>query len=131
MRTHLRVLAALEMAFGVFGILIGLGIFLLFGGIAALVGMAGGDEGRFIAIPILGTIGTVIMLVALLLSLPQLLAGIGLWLEYEWGRILSIVVCALSLFNVPFGTALGVYGLWVLLSRESTAILDHRATPGR
>ena len=26
-------------------------------------------------------------------------------------------------------TALGVYGLWVLLSRESTAILDHRTAP--
>jgi hypothetical protein len=131
MRTHLRILAALEMIFGAFGILIGLGIFLLFGGIAAIVGVASGDEGKFIAIPILGTIGTVILVVALLLSLPQLLAGIGLWLEQEWGRILSIVVCALSLFNVPIGTALGIYGLWVLLSPESTAILNHRTSPGR
>ena len=131
MRTHLRILAALEMVFGAFGILVGLGVFLLFGGIAAIVGVAGGDEGRFIAIPILGTIGTVILLIAALLSLPQILAGIGLWMEYEWGRILSIVVCALSLFNVPFGTALGVYGLWVLLSPETAAIVDHRPVAGR
>ena len=131
MRTHLRILAALEMVFGAFGILVGLGVFLLFGGIAAIVGVAGGDEGRFVAIPILGTIGTVILVIATLLSLPQILAGIGLWMECEWGRILSIVVCALSLFNVPFGTALGVYGLWVLLSQETAAIMDHRPAPGR
>lgn len=125
MKTHLKVLAVLEMAFGAFGILAGLGLFALFGGIAAMVNAAG-DEGKFIAIPILGTIGTVLMALLMLLSLPQLLAGIGLWMETEWGRILSIIVCALSLLNVPFGTALGVYGLWVLLSRESAAIVDQR-----
>jgi hypothetical protein len=119
------------MVFGALGLMAGLGLFLLFGGIAAIVNMAA-DEGRFIAVPILGTIGTVLMGLLVLLSLPQLLAGIGLWFEQEWGRILSIVVCALSLFNVPFGTALGVYGLWVLLSRESTAIVDHhRAASGQ
>jgi len=37
----------------------------------------------------------------------------------SWARILAIVMAFIALFNVPFGTAIGVYTLWVLLPRES------------
>jgi hypothetical protein len=30
--------------------------------------------------------------------------------------MLTIVLSAIELLHVPFGTALGIYGLWVLLS---------------
>ncbi|MBV9216085.1 MAG: hypothetical protein JO053_07910 [Acidobacteria bacterium] len=32
------------------------------------------------------------------------------------GRTLGIIVCILALFSFPFGTALGIYGLWFLFS---------------
>jgi hypothetical protein len=32
---------------------------------------------------------------------------------------LTIVLSVLDLIHVPFGTALGIYGLWVLLSQGS------------
>jgi hypothetical protein len=43
-------------------------------------------------------------------------AGLGLLQRQEWGRMLAIVLGVISLFNIPFGTALGVYTLWVLVS---------------
>ena len=30
-----------------------------------------------------------------------------------------IVLSAINLINIPFGTVLGIYGLWVLLTRET------------
>ena len=39
-----------------------------------------------------------------------------------WARILGIVLSALHLLNVPFGTAVGIYGLWALLNRETEAL---------
>jgi hypothetical protein len=30
-----------------------------------------------------------------------------------------IVLSALDLFNIPLGTALGIYGFWVLLNKET------------
>ena len=39
-------------------------------------------------------------------------------------RILAIVLSALHLFNFPFGTIAGVYGLYVLLSEEGVAVLQ-------
>jgi hypothetical protein len=63
----------------------------------------------------------------MLLSLPGLIAGIGLVKFRPWARILGIVISALDLLSVPFGTALGVYGLWVLLSTETEALFRQSA----
>jgi hypothetical protein len=49
-------------------------------------------------------------------------AGWGLLNRQSWARPLAIVVAVISLFfQIPFGTALGVYTLWVLLPAHSEA----------
>ena len=60
------------------------------------------------------------------LSLPGIIAGIGLLKLQPWARILAIVISALNLLNVPIGTALGVYGLWVLLQAETERLFAQR-----
>jgi hypothetical protein len=42
-------------------------------------------------------------------------AGWGLMHREPWARTLTIVLAFIALFHVPFGTALGIYTLWVLL----------------
>jgi len=37
----------------------------------------------------------------------------------DWARTIALVVGFVALLNVPLGTALGVYTLWVLLPRQS------------
>ncbi|HXR17021.1 MAG TPA: zinc ribbon domain-containing protein [Terriglobales bacterium] len=47
-------------------------------------------------------------------------AGWGLLQREPWARTVAVVLAFPSLFfNVPFGTALGIYTLWVLLPAES------------
>ena len=46
-------------------------------------------------------------------------AGWGLLARQPWARMLAIIFGAFSLIDIPFGTALGVYTLWVLLPAES------------
>lgn len=46
-------------------------------------------------------------------------AGWGLLQRESWARVLTLVLAFLSLFNFPFGTALGVYSMWVLLPAQS------------
>ena len=50
-----------------------------------------------------------------------LLAGWGLWERQPWARMLAIVLGVISLVEVPFGTALGIYTLWVLMPAQSEA----------
>lgn len=48
------------------------------------------------------------------------LTGWGLLNRQPWARMLAIVLGVISLFfHIPFGTALGVYTLWVLLPAHS------------
>jgi hypothetical protein len=47
------------------------------------------------------------------------IAGCGLLQRQEWARILALVVGFLALLNVPIGTAIGIYTLWVLLPTQS------------
>jgi uncharacterized membrane protein (DUF2068 family) len=51
-------------------------------------------------------------------------AGWGLLERQGWARILAIVLAFLSLLHFPFGTALGIYTLWVLL--PSTSEMEYR-----
>ena len=46
-------------------------------------------------------------------------AGWGLLERRPWARMLAIVLGCLGLIDMPFGTALGIYTLWVLLPAKS------------
>lgn len=54
-----------------------------------------------------------------LLAAGGVFVGLGLTQKRPWARAAAIVLGVLALFHPPFGTALGVYTLWVLLSDES------------
>ncbi len=47
------------------------------------------------------------------------LCAIGLLQKYSWARMLALVLGGLNLLYPPFGTALGIYTLWVLLPAQS------------
>jgi hypothetical protein len=64
---------------------------------------------------ILGAIGVVWALSGLL----GILAGWGLLDRQPWARMLAIVLGCIALIHIPFGTALGIYTLWVLLPQQS------------
>jgi len=73
---------------------------------------------------LLTTIGIIVLAKAAL----GFLAGWGLMQCESWGRILAIVLAFISLFNIPFGTAIGVYTLWILLPAPSQQEYDAIAT---
>ena len=129
MRSHIKALGILHLVHAGLAVLFGLCMMLLFGGIAALVGIAGHDRDSAAAVPVLGAIGSLIMVVAFVLALPKIAAGIGLLYCQNWARILTIIISIIGLMDFPFGTALGVYGLWVLLSPEGTALFTAQPRP--
>ncbi len=48
-----------------------------------------------------------------------IIAGWGLLERQPWARMLAIVLGCFNLLDMPFGTALGIYTLWVLLPARS------------
>ena len=118
METHVKVLGALNIAFGVLGLFGAIALVLIFGSAASIAG-ASGDPDAAIAIPIIGITGMALVAFLVVLSVPGIIIGIGLLNLRPWARIAGIVVSILSLMLIPFGTVIGVYGIWVLFSKET------------
>ena len=56
------------------------------------------------------------------------IVGWGLLQRESWARIIALVLAFISLFNIPFGTAIGVYTMWVLLPGQSQQEYDALVT---
>lgn len=61
-----------------------------------------------------------------------LFGGVNAWIGSrlragkDWARAFAIVLAVVNLVLVPFGTALGIYTLWVLLHRASQILPEQR-----
>jgi len=111
MEKHINVVAALHIGLSVLTIIIGLLLYV----VLFFVGdIADDNEAQFV----LGIIANVLIIFFMVLSIPGIIAGIGLFKRKEWARILALIISVLDLFNFPFGTAVGVYSIWALVQPE-------------
>src|SRR5437763_6242941 len=101
MDTHVKVLAVLYIVLSALGTLVAFVIATVFSvaGVATAAGPSRGDAA--IALSIIGLAGTALSVFLLVVSLPGLVAGIGLLKYKPWARILTIVLSALNLINFP------------------------------
>ncbi len=123
MTTHVKVLGTFFIVFGAFYVLLAFGSSLFMGMAATFVGAQGGDDAA-IGATVLGLAGTTLFAFWLCLGIPGIVTGIGLLKRKRWARILGIVLSAIRLIQVPIGTVLGAYGLWVLFSEETEALFE-------
>jgi hypothetical protein len=62
----------------------------------------------------IGGLWPVVAVATVFAAALALIAGFGLLNRRPWGRIVAIIAAILALLKFPFGTALGIYTLWVL-----------------
>lgn len=56
------------------------------------------------------------------ISIPTIIAGIGLLNNQPWALIMSLILGCLKLFSFPIGTAIGIYAIWIYVeSNKETA----------
>ena len=127
MAQHVKILGILHIIFGALGVMAAVVVLLIFGGLAGIVGVSGQSQDSAVAVPIMGAIGGIIAVFLLIVSVPGLAAGIGLLQFKSWARILTLILSGLDLLSVPIGTALGIYGFWVLLNRETEMLFSGAA----
>ena len=122
MATHVKVVAVLYIALGALNLLAAARSAFPLGLAATIVGRRG-EPNAAVAMPIIGITGTALVGFLLLLSIPTIVTGVGLLRHREWARIAGIVIAALAIFHFPFGTAIGIYGLWTLLNGETARLM--------
>lgn len=124
MDTHVRVLGVLYVALGALGLIAAALAMIGLGGAAGIITASADPDEAALAVPILSIVGTALVIFLFAFSLPAVLTGIGLLYFKAWARILGIVLSAISLLGFPWITILGIYGLWVLFSRETERLFS-------
>ena len=115
MEKHVNVVAALHIGLSIFGISIALIV-------AIILNFAGSFITDPTAVKIVPIITGIVVWVVIFFSIPGIIAGIGLFRRKEWARILTLILSVIKLMNIPIGTAVGVYSIWVLVQYETTAL---------
>jgi hypothetical protein len=132
MRDHIKILGILNIVMGSLTALGGLVVMLFLGGMASILAMGVGDasdaENARVAAPLVGLFGGAITIFLLAWGALTILGGWGLLKYKPWSRILMIILSGISLIHFPIGTALGIYGLWVLLNDQSRQLLESGGT---
>src|SRR5688500_3471538 len=119
MRSHLRLLGILQLTWGTIGLLLGAALLLLSVGALAIGIMETGD--RVAAGVTAFTFG--LFAAALLVGgAANAWAGRALRRHEPAGRTAVLWLSVPNLFVLPFGTALGIYALWVLLHNEARSM---------
>ncbi|HEV2388775.1 MAG TPA: DUF2127 domain-containing protein [Candidatus Acidoferrales bacterium] len=116
---HLPVLAILWMIYAALRLVGGAGaVFVGSTFLPHIFGMGFGFPHFFIPRLVTG-----IGMILLVYGAVSFAAAWGLWQREPWARVVILVLGIIALINIPFGTALGIYTLWVLMPQE--AALDY------
>lgn len=117
METNVKIIGWLHIVLNVLALVAGLCVSaLVLGG-----GLISQDD---TAITVTAIVALVLAGFFVFLAIPGLVAGIGLLSFKNWARILAIILAVLNLMNIPIGTALGVYTLYVMLDDETSALFN-------
>lgn len=111
MERHINIVAAIQLGFSILGIILGIFVYILLFVIGGFV-----DESQ--AQTVIFVIAKIAFAFIILLSLPGIVAGIGLLKKKEWARILSLILGVIDLINFPLGTAIGIYTIWAMVQPE-------------
>lgn len=116
MQGHVRILAIVYVIYSLLGLIGSVGLLAALTAIGAflsrVLGVTPGVD-RLLQ-GLIGSLG----LLMVLESVAGLIAGFGLMQYRPWARTLTILLSVINLLHIPFGTAIGLYGLWVLISAE-------------
>jgi hypothetical protein len=124
MKKHVQVLGYLNITFGALGLIAGIIIFFILIGAGLIATVAAEGDKGILAMNILSIIAVFVMGFFFLLSIPGIIAGIGLLQFKKWARILTIILAFFGIFNIPFGTALSIYTFWVLFNGETDELFS-------
>ncbi len=118
MHSHLRLLGILQLTWGAIGLLLGGATLLLAIG-AMAIGLM--DTGERVAAGVTALTFGIFAAALIIGGAANAWAGRALRRGQAAGRSAVLWLSVPNLFVLPFGTALGVYALWVLLHNESRA----------
>jgi len=124
MSSHVDLVGILFIIWGLLTALVGLSTLALGVGAIALIASRATGEGGQVAAGITAAAFTALALIAMLWGFAHVIVGVPLRRRRHWSRVLALMLGSVDLLLLPYGTALGCYTLWVLLSERGKALFE-------
>jgi uncharacterized membrane protein YozB (DUF420 family) len=128
MPSHVDFLGVLFIIWGLLTTLVGVSTLALgIGAVALIVSASRGGGGGQVAAGMTAAIFTTLALIAIVWGMAHVIVGVPLRRRRARARFAALMLGSVDLLLLPYGTALGAYALWVLLSEHGKAVF---AEPG-
>lgn len=113
MESHKRILGILYIVSGMMHLIGMLLLSLLFSLFFPMIFEHAEVDDQWVLVWIVPFIRAIAAIVIILIAIPSLLGGWGLLTQKTWSMTLVLIIGCLKLFSFPFGTAIGIYTIWV------------------
>jgi hypothetical protein len=125
---HVDLLGVLFIIWGLLTTLVGVSTLAL--GVAAAALVASRSGGSQFAAGVTAAAFTTLAVMAIVWGVIHVAVGVPLRRRQPWARLVALMLGSVDLVLLPYGTALGVYALWVLLNEKGKALfMDPHASP--
>jgi hypothetical protein len=92
------------------------------GAVALIVSANRAGEGIQMAAGLTAAIFTTLAIIAIIWGVAHVVVGVPLRRRRAWARLAALLLGAVDLVLLPYGTALGVYAMWILLSEDAKGL---------
>jgi hypothetical protein len=121
--SHVDLVGALFIIWGLLTTLIGVSTLALgIGAVVLIVSASRGGGGGQFAAGMTAALFTTLALIAIAWGAAHVIVGVPLRRRRPWARLLALMLGSVDLLLLPYGTVLGAYALWVLLSERGKAL---------
>jgi hypothetical protein len=128
MRSHIDFLSALFIVWGLLTALVGVSTLALGIGAVAIMTSASRAAGSQVAAGLTAAAFVTLALIAIVWGAAHVVVGVPLGRRRHWSRLLALTLGSVDLVLLPYGTALGLYALWVLLNEEGKKAFEISVT---
>jgi hypothetical protein len=127
--SHVDFVGVLFVIWGLLTTLVGVSTLALgIGAVALIMSASRGGGGGQMAAGMTAAVFTTLAAIAIVWGMAHVVVGVPVRRHRAWGRFAALMLGAVDLLLLPYGTALGVYALWVLLSERGKALFVEEGT---
>jgi hypothetical protein len=119
---HVDLLGMLFIVWGLLTTLVGVSTLALGVGAVALITSANRTEGGQFAAGLTAAVFTALAIIAIVWGAAHVAVGVPLRRRRPWSRMAALMLGSIDLLLLPYGTALGVYALYVLLNEKGKTL---------
>ena len=118
MKSHVDFLGLLFIVWGLLTVVVGVSTLALGVGAIALITSANrGDSGQ-VAAGLTAAVFTTLAFIAIIWGVVHVIVGVPLRRHTPWSRFIALMLGSVDLLLLPYGTAVGIYALYVLLNEK-------------